>query len=44
MWALCRVLGAYRRHPVGLAEEEAVRVQVGSREGERAAQVWAGGV
>ena len=31
--ALCPVLGAHRGHPVGLAEEEAVRVQVGSREG-----------
>lgn len=31
--ALCPVLGAHRGHPVGLAEEEAARVQVGSREG-----------
>lgn len=31
--ALCPVLGTHRGHPVGLAEEEAVRVQVGSHEG-----------
>lgn len=31
--ALCPVLGAHRGHPVGLAREEAARVQVGSRGG-----------
>ncbi|KAJ8794514.1 hypothetical protein J1605_018967 [Eschrichtius robustus] len=29
--ALCRVLGSHRGHPVGLALEEAARVQVGTR-------------
>lgn len=29
--ALCPVLGAHRGHPVGLALEEAVHVQVGTR-------------